>query len=41
VLPELRADMDEPERPGAAPKRALEGGAAADLPPFMPFDRAP
>jgi hypothetical protein len=39
VLPELRA-MDEPERPGAAPKRALEGGAA-DLPPFMPFDRAP
>jgi hypothetical protein len=39
VLPELRA-MDEPERPGAAPKRAPEGGAA-DLPPFMPFDRAP
>jgi hypothetical protein len=37
----LRAAIDEPERPGAAPKRALEGGAAADLPPFMPFGLAP
>jgi hypothetical protein len=36
----LRAAIDEPERPGAAPKRALEGGVAA-LPPFIPFDRAP
>jgi len=40
VLPELRAAMDEPERPGAAPKRALEGGVAA-LPPYMPFGREP
>ena len=39
VLPELRADADEPERPCAAPKRALEGGTAADLPPFTPFGR--
>jgi hypothetical protein len=36
VLPEFRAVILAPDRPGAAPKRALEGGAAADLPPFMP-----
>jgi hypothetical protein len=41
VLLELRADMEDPDRPGAAPKRAPEGGAAADLPPFMPYDRDP
>jgi hypothetical protein len=40
ALPELRADMPAPERPGAAPKRAPDCGTP-DLPPFMPNDREP